>query len=88
MDTHDQWEPVEIYDGFDRLDEAIKRRERLRQAKPTTRMFSGYERKVRILGRKNDIDKYWEKKLFAYRKEINDFYKAHPELGNAKEYDE
>jgi hypothetical protein len=81
-----KWENFE-YDGFDRLDAAIARREQQRNLDEAlkNRTWSGYERKVKQVGKKDEIDKEWEKKLYEHREEIRQFYADHPELGRAKD---
>jgi hypothetical protein len=73
-------------DELDRLDAAIKRREQLREQEEflKSRTWSGYERKVKQVGKKDSIDKEWDKKLYEHRDEIRQFYKEHPELGQPK----
>lgn len=77
------------YEGRDRLDGAVVRREQLQKLEEALkhRTWSGYEKKVKQIGRKDDIDKEWDKKLYEHRDEIKDFYAAHPELGRAKNDD-
>jgi hypothetical protein len=70
-----KWENFE-YDGFDRLDAAIARREQQRNLDEALkhRTWSGYERKVKQVGKKDEIDKEWDKKLYEHRDEIRQFY--------------
>lgn len=84
-DRRDKIEVGFDYDGFDRLSEAVQRREKLRnqEAAIKHRTWSGYERNVKQIGKKDEIDKIWDKKLFEHREEIRRFYAEHPELGNA-----
>jgi len=67
---------------------SIKEKEILKQEiierNNASRTVNGYQQRTWTRGKKNDIDKEWDKKLAEHQSEIEAFYAAHPGLGKPK----